>query len=90
MSQVDVVQTVKARCLELLSQSPGSIALQEALEQILYVEAALLDGHADRSRLGDTTLGMLAAREFEVRNPPFAESLYFIEEIVDQMRAGML
>lgn len=90
MSRIDEVRIIKERCLEMLSQNPSSVALQEVLEQISYVEAALLDSHADRSRLGDTTLGVLAAREFEVRDPAFAESLYFIEEIVDQMRSGML
>jgi len=90
MNSIDVVSEAKGRCLGMMTSLPGYLALQEALEQLLYIESALLDRNADRGRLANITLGLLAAREFEVRDYAFAESLYSVEEIVDQMKSGKL
>lgn len=76
--------------MEMMTTHPGFVPLQEVFEQLSYVEAALLSDDADRSRLKDITLGLLAAREFEVRDFEFAESLYLVEEIVDRMKKGEL
>jgi len=90
MNETDVIFRAKRRCVEMMATHPGFIPLQEALEQLSYIEAALMEDGADRSRLKDITLGLLAAREFEVRDFEFAESLYLIEEIVDRMKKGEL
>ena len=86
MNEVDAVLRAKNRCMEMMASGASLIPLPEIFEQLSYVEAALRSDDADRSRLKDITLGLLAAREFEGRDFEFATSLYLVEEIVDRMK----
>jgi hypothetical protein len=90
MTELDRITKAKNRCAEMMISQPGYVPLQEVFEQLSYLESALLDRNADRGRLGNITLGLLAAREFEVRDYGFAVTLYSIEEIVDHMKSGTL
>jgi hypothetical protein len=85
---LDVLTRAKQKCADLLAQTPDSFPLQSILEQLSYVESALGDRNADRSKLKDVNVGLYAVREFEARSPPFAELLYEVEDIVEQMKKG--
>lgn len=88
MTPFVVVSKAKTRCADLLVSSPNFYPLQSVMEQLLYIENALNDRMADRSKLDDVNVGLFAAREFEFRAPDFAEMLYEVEDVVEQMKHG--
>ncbi|MDZ4299115.1 MAG: immunity protein Tsi6 family protein [Moraxellaceae bacterium] len=90
MMPFDIVSKAKARCGDLLVSSPTFYPLRSVMEQLLYIEIALNDRLADRSKLDDVNIGLFAVREFEDRAPDFAEMLYEVEDVVTQMKVGKI
>jgi hypothetical protein len=90
MNAMEVVARAKERCAELQAASPDFSPLRSIAEQLSYIETAILDKAADRSRLNDGNIGLFAAREFEARAPDFAELLYAVEDVVSDLKKSRL
>lgn len=88
MDALDVIVKAKEKCRSLLALTPQFFPLQTIAEQLLYLEDALRNVSADRTKLKDINVGLFAVREFETRSPEFAEMLYEVEEVVEEMKSG--
>jgi Tsi6 len=81
-----VLAHAKNRCAELMATAPQDQSLTMAMAQLDFI-CATLEGRAnDPGALQRINLGLLAAREFEVRAPDFADMLYAVEDVVARLR----
>lgn len=76
--RLTLLQNGKAKCYDLLSKYPNSVALQSVAKQIEYLINLEEGAQSDRSRLKDITIGVLTAREIEQLDEDVAEIFYKI------------
>lgn len=69
---------------------PNFQPLESVKVQLAYLKGILDGSIKDRSRLNEIIIGIYAAKEFEERDMEFASTLYDVELVVDQLKAGKL
>lgn len=90
MTAIDTINKALAHSVKLSVDYPNFQPLESVKAQLEYLKSILNGDVDDRSRLKEIILGIYAAREFEVRDMEFANNLYDVELIVDQLKAGKL
>jgi hypothetical protein len=73
-------------CEKMLTLEPDFQPLQSIKMQLQYLLGILMGEIHDRSRLNEIIIGIYAAREFETRDMAFANVLYGIDKIVEEMK----
>ena len=90
MAPIETIDKALADSVKLSAKYPNFQPLESVKAQLQYLKG-ILDGTVeDRSRLKEIIIGIYAAKEFEDRDMDFANTLYDVEMIVDQLKSGKL
>jgi len=90
MTPIETINKSLTDSIKLSADYPNFQPLESVKTQLEYLKNILNGSSDDRSRLNEIILGIYAAREFEDRDMDFANTLYDVELIVDEMKAGRL
>jgi hypothetical protein len=90
MTPIETINKALVDSVRLSVEYPNFQPLESVKAQLQYLKNILDGDLEDRSRLNEITIGIYAAREFEERDMTFANILYDVESIVDQLRSGKL
>lgn len=88
MTPIATIDKALADSIKLLAEYPNFQPLESVIAQLQYLKGILNGEVEDRSRLKEIIIGIYAAREFEERDMDFANTLYDVEIIVDELKAG--
>lgn len=88
MKPIATIEKALADSINLSADYPNFQPLDSVIAQLQYLKGILDGDIEDRSRLKEIILGIYAAREFEERDMDFANTLYDVEMIVDELKAG--
>lgn len=86
MNQVLLEKISKAISLTqgMLLETPNSKAVEAALEQLKLVQDCSQASASSRAILETINLGLLAVREFDERNPEYADDLIEIQKLIKE------
>ena len=90
MNPAAVIEKAIDKSDRLAVNYPDFQPLVSIRAQLAYLKGILDGSIEDRSRLSEITIGIYAAKEFEQRDMGFANTLYDVEMIVDQIRSGQI
>lgn len=90
MTPLELIDQTLTDSVKLSVDYPNFQPLESVILQLQYLKGILNGTIQDRSRLKEIIIGIYAAREFEERNMDFANRLYDVEMIVDQLKSGRL
>ena len=90
MTPIETINKALTDSVKLSVDYPNFQPLESVKAQLEYLKDILNGDLDDRSRLKEIILGIYAAREFEERDMDFANTLYDVELIVDQLKTGKL
>lgn len=88
MTPIATIEKALADSIKLSAEYPNFQPLESVMVQLQYLKGVLDGDVEDRSRLKEIIIGIYAAREFEERDMEFANTLYDVEMIVDELKAG--
>ncbi len=86
MTRIELFKKALAECQRLLQQYPDERSLKSVENQLLYLIDLEEGRRQDRNLLAKINLGLIAAREIEDLELPFAELLHKVSAQADQMR----
>lgn len=90
MTPIEIIDKAIADSIKLTADYPNFQPLASVKTQLQYLRG-ILDGTVkNRSRLNEIIIGIYAAKELEERDMDFANVLYDVEIIVDQLKSGKL
>ena len=90
MNPVAVIEKAVEQSDRLTVDYPNFQPLESVKAQLAYLKGILDGSIDDRSRLNEIIIGIYAAKEFEERDMDFANTLYDVELVVDQLKVGKL
>jgi hypothetical protein len=88
MNPVAIIEKAIEKSNRLTANYPNFQPLESIKAQLAYLKGILDGSIKDRIRLSEITIGIYAAKEFEQRDMDFASTLYDVEMVVDQLKAG--
>jgi len=88
MNEKEIIEQALQECESLLKQHPTCSPLEYVAVQLRYLISFVSGENADKSRLKDINVGLVAVREFSTRFPDFTEQLFAVSKVVDDMRYG--
>lgn len=86
MTRIELFKKALAECQRLLQQYPDEQPLKSVENQLLYLIDLEEGRRQDRNLLARINLGLIAVREIEDLDLPFAELLHKVSAQADQMR----
>lgn len=86
MNKKEIVEHALRECESLIKQHPDCSPLEYVAVQLRYLKDLLAGIHADKSRLKDINVGLVAVRELSTRFPDFTEELFGVAKVVEDMR----
>ena len=81
----ECIKVAKKMVGERLNDFPTSVIFQSIDAQLDYLQKVADGSNNDRSQLKLITLGLYAVREFESTDQDFANELFKIQHVVDNM-----
>jgi hypothetical protein len=88
MTPLEKVERALNIARQRLAAQPDFYIYESIVEQLEYMERALL-GDDSKSRTKEITIGLYAAREFEMSDPELAQVLHAANAVADRMARGL-
>ncbi len=89
MNRIGLFQTAKAAMADLHVRFPEANAIVSISNQLDYLIGLEEGTEADRGRLSEIIIGVLAAREIEPRSEKAADLLYQVVDETDRMKTEL-
>ena len=87
MNNIEKIDLAIKMCQKLDKEYPGFVILDSIDTQLRYVKNIIEKNSTDKSKLKDILLGVYAAKEIEERDMNFAELLYEIQDIAEDLNS---